>query len=101
MGEHLADRHAGPGRMNAIFPAMDPLSDLLRVVRLDGAFFYPVEAAEPWSVASPPARELTPRIMPSAEHLISYHILTEGRCYGGVRGEDQVEMGAGDVLVSP
>ena len=87
--------------MNAIFPAMDPLSDLLRVVRLDGAFFYPVEAAEPWSVESPPARELTPRIMPSAEHLISYHILTEGRCYGGVRGEDQVEMGAGDVLVFP
>ena len=29
---------------------MDPLSDLLRVVRLDGAFFYAVEAAEPWSV---------------------------------------------------
>jgi cupin len=29
---------------------MDPLSDLLRVVRLDGAFFYAVEAAEPWGV---------------------------------------------------
>ena len=29
---------------------MDPLSDLLRVVRLDGAYFYAVEAADPWIV---------------------------------------------------
>ena len=80
---------------------MDPLSDLLRVVRLDGAFFFAVEAVEPWSVETAAARELSPRIMPAAEHLISYHILTEGRCYGGVRGEEPVELIAGDVLVFP
>jgi AraC-like DNA-binding protein len=80
---------------------MDPLSDLLRVVRLDGAYFYMVEAAEPWSVESAPATELSPRILPSAEHLISYHILTDGRCYGGLLGEEQIEMGAGDVIVFP
>jgi len=27
---------------------MDPLSDVLRAVRLDSAFFYVVEATEPW-----------------------------------------------------
>jgi Cupin len=80
---------------------MDPLSDLLRVVRLDGAFFYAVEAAEPWSVESVAAEELSPRIMPGAEHLISYHILTEGRCYGGLIGEEPVELGPGDVIVFP
>jgi AraC-like DNA-binding protein len=80
---------------------MDPLSDLLRVVRLDGAFFYAVEAAGPWSVESAPAYELSPRIMPAAEHLISYHILTEGRCCGGVAGEEPVELVAGDVIVFP
>ena len=80
---------------------MDPLSDLLRVVRLDGAFFYAVEAAEPWSVGTVAAEELTPRIMPSAEHLISYHILTEGRCYGGLVGEEAVELVPGDVIVFP
>ena len=62
---------------------MDPLSDVLRVVRLDGAYFYAVEATEPWSVRAVPAKELTPRLLPHAEHLISYHILTEGRCWGG------------------
>jgi AraC-like DNA-binding protein len=81
--------------------AVDPLSDLLRVVRLDGAFFFAVEAAEPWSVVTLAARELTPRIMPAAEHLISYHILTAGRCYGGLLGEEQVELVAGDVIVFP
>jgi len=80
---------------------MDPLSDVLRVVRLDGAYFYVVEAAEPWSVEALPARQLSPRIMPSAEHLISYHFLTEGRCFGGLIGEAQVEMGPGDVIVFP
>jgi len=81
--------------------AMDPLSDLLRVVRLDGAFFYAVEAAEPWSVEAVAARELSPRIMPAAEHLISYHIVTEGRCFGGLVGEEPVELVAGDVIVFP
>ena len=80
---------------------MDPLSDLLRVVRLDGAYFFAVEAAEPWSVETAAARELSPRIMPAAEHLISYHILTEGHCFGGVHGEEQVELVEGDVIVFP
>jgi len=80
---------------------MDPLSDLLRVVRLDGAFFYPVEAIAPWGVESAAARDLAPRILPNAEHLISYHILIEGRCFAGVLGEEQVELAPGDVIVFP
>ncbi len=80
---------------------MDPLSDLLRIVRLDGAFFYAVDAAEPWSAEAVAARELSPRIMPTAEHLISYHVLAEGRCFGGLIGEEQVELTPGDVIVFP
>ena len=80
---------------------MDPLSDLLRVVRLDGAYFYAVEAAGPWRVETVAARELSPRIMPAAEHLISYHILTDGRCFGGLLGEEPVELAPGDVIVFP
>ncbi|HEX6616385.1 MAG TPA: AraC family transcriptional regulator [Gemmatimonadales bacterium] len=80
---------------------MDPLSDLLRVVRLDGAYFYPVEAAEPWAVSSAPARELSPRILPGSEHLISYHILLSGRCFGGLVGEERIELAPGDAIVFP
>jgi AraC-like DNA-binding protein len=84
-----------------IFAGVDPLSDLLRVVRLDGAFFYAVEGTGSWSIDTVPVQELTPRIMPHAEHLIAYHVITQGRCYGGLIGEDQVELAQGDVIVFP
>ena len=80
---------------------MDPLSDVLRAVRLNGAYFYLVEAAAPWSVSALAARELVPRVMPEAEHLIPYHILTAGSCWAGLEGERQVLMQPGDVIAFP
>ena len=78
----------------------DPLADVLRAVRLNGAHFYYVEAAAPWSVLTVPAVELVPRILPNAEHLISYHIVVSGSCWGGPFGA-QVQLHAGDVIVLP
>jgi AraC-like DNA-binding protein len=80
---------------------MDPLSDVLRAVKLNGAYFYLVEAGAPWSVSAKAARELRPLILPDVEHLISYHILLAGSCWAGVEGERQVQMRPGDVVVFP
>src|SRR3954452_20466610 len=80
---------------------MDPLSDLLRMVRLDGAYFYAVEAGAAWIVESADASDLKPQILPASEHLISYHILTGGSCYAHLMGEEPVEIVAGDVIVFP
>ena len=80
---------------------MDPLSDVLRVVRLTGAYFYLVEASAPWSVMATAAKEMAPRVLPESDHLISYHIITSGNCWGGVEGEPQVHLQAGDVIVFP
>ena len=41
-----------------------------------------------------------PRLLPSAQHVISYHVLTEGRCWGA-RGEAPIALEAGDILVLP
>jgi AraC-like DNA-binding protein len=82
-------------------PTIDLVSDVLRAVRLDGAFFYKVDAAAPWRVESRAALELTPRILPRSEHLIAYHVLVEGRCWGAPAGRTPVEMRAGDVIVFP
>lgn len=79
----------------------DPLSDVLGAVRLNGAFFYAVEASEPWSVEAVAAKDLTPRVLPGAEHLISYHILTAGRGWGGLVEEPPVALEPGDVIVFP
>ncbi len=78
---------------------MDPLSDVLRAVRLNGAYFYMVEAAHPWSILTVEAKKLVPRIHSASEHLISYHILTSGSCWGGVAGDEQVLMQPGDAIV--
>lgn len=78
---------------------MDPLSDVLRAVRLNGAYFYMVEAAHPWSILTVEATRLVPRIHPASQHLISYHILTSGSCWGGVAGDEQVLMQPGDAIV--
>jgi AraC-like DNA-binding protein len=80
---------------------MDTLSDVLRVIRLDGAYFYRVQAAGPWGVKAGEARHLLPQLMPTAEHLIPYHIVTEGTCFGGLIEEELVELAPGDVIVFP
>jgi AraC-like DNA-binding protein len=58
-----------------------------------------VEAAHPWSILTVEATKLVPRVHPSSEHLISYHILTSGSCWGGVAGNEQVLMEPGDAIV--
>ena len=80
---------------------MDPLSDVLEAVRFTGAYFYLVEASAPWSVSAAAACDYMPRIMPDSDHLIPYHILVEGECWGGVAREAQIRMRPGDVIAFP
>ena len=79
----------------------DTLSEVLRAVRLKGAVFFDVDASAPWVAETPPGRDVAPHIMPGVEHVIEYHVLTSGSCYGGLLGEPAVRMQAGDVIVFP
>jgi AraC-like DNA-binding protein len=79
----------------------DTLSEVLRAVRLTGAVFFSVEASAPWVAESPSAREVGPFIMPGVEHVIEYHVVTAGSCWGGLVEEAPVRLGAGDVIVFP
>jgi AraC-like DNA-binding protein len=80
---------------------VDVLSEVLRAVRLRGAVYYSVTASAPWVAEAPPASELAPHVMPGAEHLIEYHVVTSGRCWGGLVGEPSVELEPGDIIVFP
>jgi AraC-like DNA-binding protein len=84
-------------------PAMtsDTLSDVLRAVRLTGAVFFSVDASEPWVAETPPARELGPYLMPGVEHVIEYHAVTSGVCWGGLVDEMPVQLQRGDIIVFP
>jgi AraC-like DNA-binding protein len=79
--------------------ATDALSDVLRAVRLAGAVYFDVAATAPW-VAEQPTREMVlPKILPGAGHLISYHVVTEGRCFAGIVGAEPIAVEAGEVVV--
>jgi AraC-like DNA-binding protein len=80
---------------------VDPLSDVLRAVRLNNPFFCLVKAAAPWSVATVAARTLVPHMLPEMQHFISYHILLSGSCWGGLDETSQVRMQPGDVIMFP
>src|SRR4051812_50052867 len=66
--------------------ATDALSDLLKTVRLTGAAYFEIAAQAPWSVRSPAREMILPRILPGADHLIAYHVVTAGRCFSGPGG---------------
>src|SRR5512135_2569145 len=80
---------------------MDALSDVLRAVRLRGAVFFDVHASEPWVAETPAGESIVGTVFPGAEHLISYHVVTRGSCWGGVAGEESLPLSAGDIIVFP
>jgi cupin len=58
---------------------MDALSDVLRTVRLTGAIFFDINASEPWVAETPPGEAIVGAMFPGSEHLICYHVITQGR----------------------
>jgi AraC-like DNA-binding protein len=79
----------------------DPLSDVLRAVKLTGALFFLVDASFPWGVEVPHADAFAPIILPRAQHVVSYHIILKGAGWANVPGVASTWFEAGDVLVFP
>lgn len=79
----------------------DTLSEVLRAVRLRGAVFFAVDATSPWVAEAPAAREMAPFILPGVEHVLEYHVVTRGSCWGGVVDEAPVHLETGDVIFFP
>ena len=79
----------------------DVLSDVLRAVRLTGATYFSVKAADPWAAEAFPAAEVASRVMPGVEHLFEYHVMTQGSCWVGIVGEKPIRLETGDVVVFP
>jgi AraC-like DNA-binding protein len=79
--------------------AADALSNLLRTVRLTGATFFNVVAKAPWVAEQAGPELILPQILPGAEHLIAYHVVTEGRCFANIIGGEPIAVEAGEVIV--
>ena len=79
----------------------DVLSEVLRAVRLTGAVFFTVDGAPPWVAEAPAGNVIGPRVMPGAEHVIEYHVVARGTCYGALTDGPSVRLETGDVIVFP
>ncbi len=80
---------------------IDVLSDVLRSVRLTGSMLFLVDATTPWVSWAPRAEAFRRLVLPASQHLVSYHVVTRGRCWAGLRGASPELFEAGDVLVVP
>ena len=79
----------------------DALSDVLEAVRLTGALFFLVDAAEPWIAEAPDSTTLAPIILPRVQHVVSYHVVTAGTCWCHMAGLPPARLDAGDIVVVP
>ena len=77
------------------------LSDVLRAVKLTGALFFSVDASSPWSVEVPQAEAFARIILPSAQHVISYHVVIQGSGCISIGDGPPLKFTEGDILVIP
>jgi AraC-like DNA-binding protein len=80
---------------------VDVLSDMLHSVRLTGSMLFLVEASTPWVSWAPEAETFQRLVLPAAQHLVSFHIVTRGCCWAGLAGAPPECLETGDVLVIP
>jgi AraC-like DNA-binding protein len=80
---------------------MDALSDVLRAVRLSGAFFFDVHARGPWVAETPSGKSVVGAMFPGtgSDHLICYHAILEGTCWCSLEGEAPIKLEAGDIVL--
>lgn len=93
--------HAPASGSLARSSGFDVLSEVLRCVRLTGSMLFLVEARSPWRSWAPQADAFRRVVLPASQHLISYHIVTQGGCWAGLRDVPCERFETGDVLVVP
>jgi len=80
---------------------VDVLSEVLKVVTLEGAMFYNAEFSAPWGIREPPACDMAPYLSKAGGHVIIFHLVTEGRGSASVVNGERVPLAAGDIIVFP
>lgn len=82
---------------------MDVLSDVLRAVRLHSAVYFDVRAGEKIVAMTPPMSMVGDKLMPNAQQVIPFHIMTRGKCWVETvdSSEPPVAFEDGDFLLYP
>lgn len=75
--------------MKHAFRPVDPLGEALHFLRMSGTFYCRSELSAPWALALPPR-----------EGCLSFHVVTEGRCWLEVESE-LIGLDPGDLALVP
>ncbi len=80
---------------------MDPLSDVLRSVRLTGGIFLDARFTAPWCVtARITPRDCQPFLAPPAQ-IIGYHFVIKGGLLLSLEGHPSIRLRAGEIVLLP
>lgn len=79
-----------PEAVTTIAHSQDPLAETLQLLRLSGTLYCQSELTAPWSID-----------LPQLEGCMMFHIVTEGRCFLQVEGEDPVLLEKGNLALVP
>jgi AraC-like DNA-binding protein len=80
---------------------MDPLSDVLRSVRLSGGVFLDVNFTAPWCVFAQITAEDCRFALAAPTQVIAYHFIINGRLLINVDDGPTIEVHAGEVVLLP
>jgi AraC-like DNA-binding protein len=80
---------------------MDALSEALRAVRVTSALFFTGEFSAPWRFATPSQEKVAPVLAPGIEHLVLFHLVTDGEATARAGAQDDVRLACGDLVVFP
>ncbi len=79
---------------------MDALSEVLKVVKLESAFFFNGEFTAPWRFLSPESCKIAPFLKKPGGHVIVYHLLLQGKAYAETR-DIRLLLRPGDIVIFP
>jgi len=80
---------------------VDPLSEVLRSVRLTGGVFLDARFTAPWCVTAQLAPEDCKPFLAAPAQLIAYHFVIEGSLLLGLDGSAPAKIDAGEIVILP
>jgi AraC-like DNA-binding protein len=81
---------------------MDALSDVLKSVRLEGAFYINAEFTAPWCIRGKCGQASVQQRLAGADHVVYFHFIAEGACKVRLAdGMQALDVAAGDLVLFP
>lgn len=68
---------------------------------MTSAIFVDAICTAPWGFSVPPMASVTQLLAPGTEHLVGYHLVTEGDAVIGLDGASDLANTAGDIVIFP